>query len=336
MIRTFFPILIAASFLLQTAQARDYIRIVGSSSVYPFMTIAAEEFGRSTPFRTPIIESTGTGGGIKLFCEGNGDNYPDIVNASRPMKITEYRLCHGHGVDGILELKIGYDGIVFAHNIDAPQYHFQLEDLFQALAYEVPDASGNNLIKNPNLTWKDIRAEWENNPIEVYGPPPTSGTRDAFVELVLEPICMKKKAFITAYPDVKKRKQACHLLREDHHYIEAGENDNLIIQKLVHNKQAFGIFSYSFLKQNRDVIQGAFINNVEPRFYTIANRSYPVSRPLYIYVKSGHFSTVAGLMLFVKSIFEDTTMGEEGYFALKGLVPLQQEELKKAIAQIHD
>lgn len=327
---TFLTILIV---LPHTAFARDYIRIVGSSSVYPFMTMAAEEFGSSTDFRTPVVEATGTGGGIKLFCEGNGDHFPDIVNASRPMKEREYKLCDAHKVGPILELKIGYDGIVFAYTADNVPYNFTLEDLFNGLALEVPN--GDKLVKNPYKTWKDVRKDLPDVPIAVYGPPPTSGTRDAFVELAIEPVCTAKKAFKKAYPDIAQRKQICRILREDHHYIEAGENDNLIIQKLIHNKDAFGIFSYSFLKQNPDVIQGATINHIGPSFNTIANDSYPISRPLYIYVKEAQFKTTEGLREFVESIFNDTTMGSEGYFALKGLVPLQKKELEESIAAIH-
>jgi phosphate transport system substrate-binding protein len=240
------------------ASARDQIRIVGSSTVYPFATAVAEEFGRSTKFKTPIIESTGTGGGMKLFCAGVGVDHPDITNASRRIKQTEFDQCKANGVTAITEIKIGYDGIVIANAKKSTRYQLSLQQLFLALAKQVP-APGGGLVANPNKTWKDVDPSLPNVKIEVLGPPPTSGTRDAFNELVIEGGC-------NAYPELKalkekdeaKYKSICLAVREDGAYIEAGENDNLIVQKLVANPNALGVFGYSFLEENTDRSRAAW------------------------------------------------------------------------------
>ena len=314
------------------AAGRDTISVVGSSTVYPFTTVVAERFGKSTDFNTPKIESTGTGGGMKLFCSGVGVNTPDMSNASRRIKKTEVEMCAKNGVKSITEVLIGYDGIVVANSKEKEQSNISLKELFLALAKEIPAKDGSEtLIANPYVKWNEINPALPATKIEVLGPPPTSGTRDAFAELVLEGGCktfpwikaMKKK-------DKKKYKNICHAVREDHVYIEAGENDNLIVQKLTANPNAFGIFGFSFLDQNSDKLQGSKIDGNAPTFEAISDGSYIVSRPLYIYVKSAHAGKIPGIMEFLKELTSENAMGEEGYLTDKGLIPLGEERLKKA------
>ncbi|MEZ8142121.1 phosphate ABC transporter substrate-binding protein [Enterovibrio norvegicus FF-33] len=310
------------------AASRDYISIVGSSTVYPFATVVAERFGRTSAFAVPKIESTGSGGGLKLFCSGVGENTPDITNASRKIKSSEVELCAKNGVKDIVEVKIGYDGIAFANSKKSQQFDITLKDLFTALAKVVPDANGN-LIANPNKTWKDVNASLPATKIEVLGPPPTSGTRDAFVELAMEGGCKQYpelKALKKA--DKKKYKAVCHGIREDGAFIEAGENDNLIVQKLAANPNAFGIFGYSFLEQNADKVQGAKIGGVVPTFDAIGDGSYPVSRSLYFYVKKAHAEVIPGLQQYVASFTSEDAIGDEGYLTDRGLIPLSARDLK--------
>ncbi|OEE58957.1 phosphate ABC transporter substrate-binding protein [Enterovibrio norvegicus FF-454] len=310
------------------AASRDYISIVGSSTVYPFATVVAERFGRTSAFAVPKIESTGSGGGLKLFCSGVGENTPDITNASRKIKSSEVELCAKNGVKDIVEVKIGYDGIAFANSKKSQQFDITLKDLFTALAKVVPDANGN-LIANPNKTWKDVNASLPATKIEVLGPPPTSGTRDAFVELAMEGGC-KQYPELKALKksDKKKYKAVCHGIREDGAFIEAGENDNLIVQKLAANPNAFGIFGYSFLEQNADKVQGAKIGGVVPTFDAIGDGSYPVSRSLYFYVKKAHAEVIPGLQQYVASFTSEDAIGDEGYLTDRGLIPLSARDLK--------
>ena len=314
---------------IATAASRDVISVVGSSTVYPFSTVVAERFGKKTDFKTPKIESTGTGGGMKLFCNGNGVDTPDMINASRRMKKTEYEMCVKNGVDDITEVLIGYDGIVVANAKSAQQLKLTRKDLFLALATEVPAPDGSEkLVSNPYQTWKDVNASLPAIKIEVLGPPPTSGTRDAFVELVMEGGC-KQYPWIKAIKktDKSRYKTICHSVREDHAYIEAGENDNLIIQKLAANPKALGIFGFSFLEQNEHVIQGSYIDGTAPSFEAIADGSYPVSRPLYFYVKNSHINKVPGITEFLAEFTSEESMGEEGYLLDKGMIPLPTETL---------
>lgn len=308
------------------ANASEQIQIVGSSTVYPFVTVAAEEFGNSTSFKTPIVESTGTGGGLKLFCAGVAGKHPDVSNASRAIKKSEEELCAKNGVANITEIKIGFDGIVLANAKSANRYSLSKEQLFQALAKQV--AIDGKLIDNPHQKWSDVDAALPDVKIEVYGPPTTSGTRDAFVELVMEPSCNNLPEFKTAYPDKKTRKKACHLLREDGNYIEAGENDNLIVQKLKSNPRALGIFGFSFLDQNTDTVQGSLIAGKEPTFENISEGSYGISRSLYVYVKNSHAGKTKGLQEFITELVSDEAAGEYGYLADKGLIPLPASDLK--------
>ncbi|TNE60674.1 MAG: PstS family phosphate ABC transporter substrate-binding protein [Alphaproteobacteria bacterium] len=324
------------------AQSRDQIRIVGSSTVFPFSTAVAEEFGRTTSFKTPIVESTGTGGGLKLFCAGVGTGHPDITNASRRIKKSEVDQCTQNGVNGIIEVKIGFDGIVVAASKDAEPMTLTLRDLYLALAAKVPapgtDGGEANLIDNPYTTWAEVNPDLPNRKIEVLGPPPTSGTRDAFDELAIEGGCVTfsgNKAM--AKSNSKLFKAACHGLREDGAYIEAGENDNLIVQKLQANTNAIGVFGFSFLDQNADVIQGFPISHddmaaVEPTFDDIASGAYPISRSLYFYVKKAHIGVVPGIREFLSEFTSDKAWGDLGYLADRGLIPLPEDERAKVEA----
>lgn len=327
--------LVAASHI--QAADRDYISVVGSSTVYPFSTVVAERFGKSTSYKTPKIESTGTGGGMKLFCKGVGVDTPDITNASRKIKPSELRMCRENGVDGVVEVLIGYDGIVVANDINSHEFNLSLKDLFLALAKEVPTAVEGELIANPYTTWNEVNANLPAIKIEVLGPPPTSGTRDAFVELAMEGGC---KSFpwikATKNTDKSQYKTICHSIREDGVYVEAGENDNLIIQKLQKNPDALGIFGFSFLDQNADIVKGAQVGGAEPEFETIATGDYPISRPLYFYVKKAHVLEIPGLTEFLNEFTSKKAMGQEGYLTDKGLIPLDQDKYKKVKKDVHE
>jgi phosphate transport system substrate-binding protein len=306
---------------------RDYIEVVGSSTVYPFATAVAERFGKGTSFKTPKIESTGSGGGMKLFCKGIGTGHPDITNASRRIKINEYNMCHENGVKDIVEVLISYDGIAFANSKDSPQYSLTRQDIYLALAADIPNPDGSEtFIKNPNITWQDVNDELPAVKIEVLGPPPTSGTRDAFVELALEGGC-KVYPWVKALKKVNKPeyKSRCHTIREDGAYIEAGENDNLIVSKLEANPSAFGIFGFSFLDQNAEKVQGSLVDGFAPTFESIADGDYSVSRPLYFYVKKAHVGVVPGIEQFLREFTSEGAWGEDGYLADKGMIPLSFE-----------
>ena len=308
------------------AHARNQIRIVGSSTVFPFSTVVAEFFGRTTDFRTPVVEATGTGGGFKLFCAGVGDDRPDFVNASRAIKPSEIANCAAHGVTDIVEIRIGYDGIVLANSAAAPVLEISLGHLWLALAKNVPDGDGG-LIPNPHVKWSDVDPALPGTKIQVMGPPPTSGTRDAFVELAMEGGCASID-WIAALKASDKNlfKAICHSIREDGAFVEAGENDVLIIRKLEANPQAFGIFGFSFLDQNFDVIQGSAIAGVQPTFADIAAGLYPVSRPLFMYAKAAHADLVPGMAEFIHEFTEERTWGPEGYLSDRGLIPLPDPE----------
>ena len=322
-------VFMATSFgMADAASGRDYISVVGSSTVYPFATVVAEKFGKSTSFKTPKIESTGSGGGLKLFCAGVGVEHPDVTNASRRIKQSEFDRCVQNGVKEIIEIKIGYDGIVMANSKKAAPLKLTRKDVFLALAKEVPDpAGGEKLIPNPYKTWKDVNPSLPAKSIEVLGPPPTSGTRDAFVELAMEGGA-KKFAWIKAMKkkDKKAYKAICHTVREDGAYVEAGENDNLIVQKLEANPNAVGIFGFSFLDQNMDRIQGSYVDGIQPTFENIADGKYPVSRPLYFYVKKAHAEVIPGIKEFLDEFTSDKAWGPEGYLSEKGMIPMPDAE----------
>ncbi|MDG1121267.1 MAG: PstS family phosphate ABC transporter substrate-binding protein [Glaciecola sp.] len=331
--------------------SRDYINVVGSSTVYPFSTVVAERFGKSTQFKTPKVESTGSGGGLKLFCQGVGIQFPDITNASRRIKPSEVQLCADNGVTGVVEVLIGFDGIVIGNANTAERMNITLEELFLALGKEVPNPDGSQtLVTNPYKTWNDINPSFPKHKIEVLGPPPTSGTRDAFSELALEGGCKKidwiadiskqskaagKAGNAELSKDLKyKFKSICHSVRDDGAFIEAGENDNLIVQKLNANPNAFGIFGFSFLDQNSDTIQGTKINGFEPSFENIAEGTYPVSRPLYFYVKKDHIGVVPGIEEFLAEFISNKASGQEGYLADKGMIPLNDDLRKQVKADV--
>ncbi len=349
---------IASATAASNSIARDSISVVGSSTVYPFATVVAERFGKSTDFKAPKVESTGSGGGLKLFCKGVGVATPDITNASRRIKSSEFEQCQANGVKEIVEVLIGYDGIVLANAKGAAPMELTRKDIYLALAKLVPGPDGK-LIENPHKTWKDVNSSLPASKIEVLGPPPTSGTRDAFAELALEggartiadikalrkmkadqadeiEAMVKKLGIEAAWAAAVKKKGAKakgkdvvkiigRSVREDGAYIEAGENDNLIVNKLVANPNALGIFGFSFLDQNSDKVQGSIIDGNEPSFDAIATGEYKVSRPLYFYVKKAHIGTVPGIQEYLTTFVSEDVIGPDGYLIDKGLIPLSDD-----------
>ena len=350
---------------LSSVQAanRDSVSIVGSSTVYPFATVVAERFGRSTAFKAPKIESTGSGGGLKLFCKGVGANTPDITNASRRIKKSEYDDCQNNGVTEIVEVLVGYDGIAIANSTKSPQLQLSLKDIYLALAKDIPGPDGK-LMPNPNKSWKDVNPALPATKIEVLGPPPTSGTRDAFAELAMAggaKMIPELKAlsglgadqvgeikesiaklgmpagFYDALAEAKGKapkgkavfQTVAFSIREDGAYIEAGENDNLIVQKLEANPNAVGIFGFSFLEENGDKVQGSSVSGIVPNFDTIADGEYPISRPLYFYVKGAHVGKIPGIQEYTIEFTSNKAMGEDGYLSERGLIPLSDEALKQ-------
>jgi phosphate transport system substrate-binding protein len=313
---------------------RDYVYVVGSSTVYPFATVVAERFGRGSEFKTPKIESTGSGGGLKLFCDGVGVDYPDIANASRAIKDSEIAICAKNGVTEIVEVKIGYDGIVIANALESAALELSRRDIFMALAKMVPGEKEGELKANPYVTWADVNPKLPAIKIEVLGPPPTSGTRDAFVELAMEGGC-STVAWVKNLKktDENEYKAICHTIREDGAFVEAGENDNLIVQKLQANPHAFGIFGFSFLDQNRETVKGASIDGVEPTFDAISDGSYPVSRPLFFYVKKAHVDVIPGLRGYLREFTSEKAWGDEGYLSDRGLIPMPDDERRAMAAK---
>jgi phosphate transport system substrate-binding protein len=319
------------SSVVSAQSSRDYINIVGSSTVYPFSTVVAEQFGKSSKFKSPKVESTGTGGGFKLFCSGVGVQYPDITNASRAIKASEFQTCQKNGVKDIVEVKVGYDGIAIAQATTGKPFELSLKELFLALAKKVPDPKGGDqLVNNPYNNWNEINSTLPASKIEVLGPPPTSGTRDAFLELAMEGGC-KEFPWIKALKDKDENayKEICHAIREDGGYIEAGENDNLIVQKLEANPKAIGIFGFSFLDQNADKVVGLKIQGVFPEYDAIASGQYPISRPIYFYVKKAHVEVIPGIKPFLEEFTSEKAWGNEGYLTDKGLIAMPDAERKQ-------
>ncbi|WP_375269283.1 substrate-binding domain-containing protein [Phenylobacterium sp.] len=312
--------------------ARDYVWAAGSSTVFPFTTRVAENFGRKTDMKAPKVESLGTGGGIKLFCSGVGDNFPDIANASRRMTAAEFDTCRANGVNDIVEMKVGFDGIVIAADRNAPTYQFRLPHLYLALSAKT--LRGGQFVDNPYTNWNEIGPGLADNRILVYGPPPTSGTRDAFIELGIEagaltfPTVQALKA-----RDEDEFKQTTHPLRREG-WVDAGENDNAIVQTLTKTPGALGVFGYSFMEENQDQVKAMPIDGVEPTVPTIADGSYPLSRSLYIYVKKAHVGVTQGLQEFVNEFASDAATGRGGYLQGRGLIPLpaDQHEAMKSVA----
>ncbi|MFM8749100.1 PstS family phosphate ABC transporter substrate-binding protein [Rhabdaerophilum sp.] len=328
--------LLALALLSSTglAAARDQIRIVGSSTVYPFTTVVAEQLGKTAGVKTPVVESTGTGGGMKLFCDGVGVQFPDATNASRRMKAGEFELCQKNGVKDIMELMIGYDGLSLALSKKNPPLSLTRAQVFLALAKNVPGPDGK-LIPNPYKTWNQVDPSLPNRPIEVLGPPPTSGTRDSFHELVLEPGAEQipaMKALKAA--DRKAFDAAWKSIREDGVYVEAGENDNVIVQKLEANPGAIGIFGYSFLEENVSKVQGVKLDGVEPNEETISTLKYPAAREMFVYVKKAHIGVVPGLDKFAQEFVSNRAAGDGGYLEKKGLVPVPKAKLAESQANV--
>lgn len=309
---------------------RDSITIVGSSTMFPFSKVVAERFGRQTLYKTPKVEPTGTGGGFKEFCRGLGVDTPDIVNASRRIKPSEFELCRSNGVEEIIEIHIGYDGIVLANSNESAPLELSVIDIFLALAKQIPSTlKDGELIDNPHTHWHQINSKLPESKISILGPPPTSGTRDAFVALVMARGCKKTPWLNRLYSQNKSAfKVICHSLREDGVYIEARENDNLIVRKLKGNPDALGIFGFSFLDQNADTVQAAKIDGQLPSFDAISNGRYIVSRPLYFYVKKAHVLMIPGVKAFLNEFISDTASAPGGYLTEKGLIPLSERERK--------
>ena len=337
----YFVIIISCLYLqanasLAMAAGRDTINIVGSSMVFPFAKVVAERFGLATSYKTPTVEQTGTGGGFKEFCQGLGVSYADITNASRKIKASEKKRCAKHGVTDILEIPIGFDGIVVANAVESPLLSLSRRDLFLALAKKVPNPNGDgSLIANPYRTWRDVNKQLPNKKIQVYGPPQSSGTRDELVELAMEDGCQ-------TFPELKLLKQThpsrykktCRITRSDGAFIEAGENDNLIVRRLHKNPDAVGIFGFSFLDQNTDVVQAAYIDGVLPTDASISSGEYPISRPLYVYVKQAHIAVIPGVRAYLREFTSEKSWGDEGYLLDKGMIPLPKKQRRDIVQSL--
>jgi phosphate transport system substrate-binding protein len=313
------------------ADARDQIRIVGSSTVFPYTQAVAEQYAASTGNPAPVVESTGTGGGMQIFCGGVGEGHPDITGASRAMKKSEYELCTTNGVDSVTEVLLGYDGLSIAHSQAGADMDLTKAQIFQALAAEV-EVDGQ-IVANPNMNWSDIDPSLPEAPITVFGPPPTSGTRDAFVELVMLEGCGEFAAIEALEGD--RKDEVCARMRQDGPFIEAGENDNLIVQRLQADPNALGIFGYSFLFENQDTLKAVAVDGVAPSAETIADGSYGVSRPLFIYVKNAHRGVIPGLEEFLAEYTSEEAFGEGGYLSERGLIPLdaaRRDEVRAAVS----
>ena len=306
---------------LSTAQARDQIRIVGSSTVYPFASYACEEFGATTQYPTPVIESTGSGGGLKLFSEGVGLDTPDISNASRRIKLSEYERCMENGVKKIHEVILGYDGISICENKANEQMSLSREEITLAVAAEVPQ--DGQLVKNPYRYWDEINSDLPHRKILIYGPPTTSGTRDAFEELVMEAASEDMDGYGGEYTTI----------RQDGAYVPSGENDNLIVQRLNQDRDALGVFGFSFLDNNRDKIQAVKIDGIAPNTESISSGEYPVARSLYFYVKLDHVGKVPGMKEYVDLFLSERMIGDIGYLKELGLIPLPKKMRQEQRAQ---
>ena len=316
-------LLFTALVICSVAEARDQIKIVGSSTVYPFASYVAEEFGSVSRYPTPVVESTGTGGGMKLFCSDNSLNSPDITNASRRMKIKEFNLCERNGVKNITEAMFGYDGIVIAQSAEDEPMKLSKHELMLAVIKMVPNKSNSALIENPYRYWNEINPKLPHRKISVYGPPVSSGTRDAFEEMVLE----YQTEEIKVYRDAGQK--GYRIIRTDGVYIPSGENDNLIVQKLTKDKGAVGIFGYSFLEENSDTISGVAIDGFEPTAENIASKQYPISRSLYFYIKNDHIKDVPAMKEYIDMFLSNDLIGKEGLLSEIGLITLPEEEIEK-------
>lgn len=343
MFRRFFSTVLFATIISLPAQATDLnpfkaartnIHVVGSSTVSPFMTAISEEFSRNQNLKniktaTPIVESIGTGNGFKMFCGGVGHKHPDFVNASRPIKESEVELCNSNGVKGIVEIKIGYDGIVIGNLVGEKKFKLTKEQLFLALAEKVVDRDSGKLVRNFYKTWNQIDPKLPNSKILIFGPPLTSGTRDVFADIVLEEFCINKKEFAESLPEFAARKQQCHTLRSDGKFIESGENDPLIIEHLKANPGSIGIFGFNFFLRNQKIIKAAAIDNELPNFDSIASKKYSLSRPLFVYFKKENLDSTPEMRGFIKEIISIDTIGRKGYLNNSGLISLSDGELEE-------
>ncbi len=309
-----------------SAQAEDPIRIVGSSTVYPFSSAIAEQFGATTKMATPIVESTGTGGGMKIFCSGNGMDTPDITNASRRMKASEFATCAQNGVTNITEAMIGADGIAIAQSKTNPALSLSRMQIFLAVAEQVPSLDGKSLVKNPYKKWSDIDKSLPNRDIRVYGPPKSSGTRDSFEEMVMIHNTEKSDLYLGA-----GFKKGYNKVRQDGVYIDSGENDNLIVQKLVKDKNAIGVFGYSFLEENGNKVSGAKVDGFDPTPANIASEKYPISRTLYFYVKNDHVKAKPSINQYIGMFMSEKQIGDRGALKRIGLIPSDKAERALAI-----
>lgn len=311
-----------------SSMAREQIKIVGSSTVYPFSSFVAEEFGSVSRYPTPVVESTGTGGGMKLFCSGNTMDTPDITNASRRIKIKEFKLCKRNGVTNISEVIFGYDGIVLAQSNSNDDFELTKRELLLAVAKKVPNENGTGLIDNPYRLWNEINPALPKRKIVVYGPPLSSGTRDAFEEIVMQYQTEEMKVYRDA------GLKGYRVVRSDGVYIPSGENDNLIVKKLDRHKDAIGIFGYSFLIENEDTIKGISIDGVEPEADKIANKSYPISRSLFFYIKNDHLKKLPSINEFVDMFLNVDIIGDDGLLQEMGLIALSEEERESTLLNV--
>ena len=314
------------------ASAREYVSIAGSSTVLPFATIVAERLGRNPSQKTPVVESGGSSVGKKGVCDGTGVQFIDIGNASSRMKPAELEYCNKNGVK-LTEIKVGYDGIVVANSKDAPQLEISLADLGKALTAKVP--VNGVMVDNPYKTWKDVNPALPDLKIRVYGPPTTSGTRASFAEIVNEKgYCKKDADAKAALKAAGAKAKVCRAMRTDGAYVEAGEQDNLIVQKLQEDKDAFGIFGFSYLDQNSDTLQGAKLSGVAPTFDAIADGSYKASRDLFFYVKHNHIGVVPGIQEYMLEWTKH--WGDDGALADAGMIALGAEEMAEMISRMEE
>lgn len=314
------------------AAARDQIKVTGSSTVFPYSQAVAEEYANQTGKPAPVVESVGTGGGFKAFCGGVGEDFADVTGASRAITDSEKKLCGDSGVTDITEAFFGYDGLSLAiSRANTFDWDLTEEQIFKALAADLPDGNGG-FVANPNKKWSDIDSSLPDTAIIVFGPPPTSGTRDAFVELTMHDGCSNLPGMADLKTsDAAKWTEVCSRMRQDGPFVEAGENDNLIVQRLASDPNSIGIFGYSFLFENTDKLKDVKINGIEAKFETIADGSYPISRPLFFYVKNAHRDVIPGLKEFLAEYVSDGALGPDGYLVERGLTPL--DDAKRAEVQ---
>ena len=321
-------LLLGLVFIFSNANAREQVKVVGSSTVYPFASYVAEEFGSVSRYPTPVVEATGTGGGMKLFCADNRLVSPDITNASRRMKLKEFQLCDRNGVDNITEVMFGYDGIVVAQSAENDYLNITKRELLLAVAKLVPNEKNNGLIENPYEYWDQINPELPHRKITIYGPPVSSGTRDAFEEMVMQYQTEEMKV----YRDSGQK--GYRIVRSDGAYIPSGENDNLIVKKLTKDTGALGVFGYSFLMENSDFLIGVDIDGVQPTSENISTKQYPISRSLFFYIKNDRVDSVPAVKEFVDMFLNPELIGEEGLLTEIGLIPMGEELIDENLEKV--